>query len=101
MVFRILATAILLFNVSDAAFTIAWTTAGCADEANPLMVNVLATSPTLFMIAKLALVSLGLYLLSRQQRQRLAIAGVVACGCVYAILFAYHLSALPRLASLG
>jgi hypothetical protein len=95
--FEVVATVLLFLNLADAAFTIAWTTAGFADEANPLMLSVLAHSPTLFMAAKLALVSLGIYLLSRLRRQPVAVAAVTACGCVYAILFVYHLSELPRI----
>jgi cytochrome bd-type quinol oxidase subunit 2 len=93
------ATLLLILNVLDAAFTLAWTTAGMAREANPLMVEVLGHSPVLFMVAKLALVSLGVFLLVRLRgrSRRLAVASMVACGCVYAGIFVYHVSALPQL----
>jgi hypothetical protein len=87
---------ILILNVLDAAFTLAWTTGNMANEANPLIVEVLGRSPLLFMAAKLALVSMGVFLLMRL-RGRFALASIVACSCVYVGIFAYHVSALPRL----
>jgi hypothetical protein len=93
------AMAILVLNLLDATFTLAFTTGGMADEANPLMLEVLGRSPVLFMAAKLALVSLGVYLLFRLRfrRRRLALASLLACGGVYAVIIAYHVSALPQL----
>ena len=91
------AMAIVVLNFLDAAFTLAWTAGGMADEANPLMLEVLGRSPVLFMIAKLTLVSLGVFLLFRLRRRRLALAGMLACGCVYIGVLAYHVSALPQL----
>ncbi len=82
----------LVGNVVDGSFTIVWTSTGAATEANPLLDEVLARSPILFMAAKLALVSAGVYLLFRRRNRRLALAGLYACGCVYALLVAYHLS---------
>ena len=91
---RFLVACILVSNLIDAAFTIVWTTAGLATEANPLMVDVLARSPILFMLAKLALVSGGIFLLFRLRRRRLALAGLYACGCIYAGLLVYHVTQL-------
>ncbi len=97
---RLLVASILVLNLVDAAFSIAWTTAGVATEANPLLVEVLARSPVLFMAAKLALVSLGIFLLFRLRARPLALAGLCACGCVYFGLLAYHVSRLPHLVAL-
>ena len=58
---KVTVAGILVMNLIDAAFTIGWTSAGLATEANPLLDDVLARSPVLFMLAKLALVSLGKY----------------------------------------
>ena len=91
---RFLVAGILVSNLIDAAFTIVWTTAGLATEANPLLVDVLAKSPVLFMLAKLALVSGGIFLLFRLRKRPLALAGLYGCGCIYAVLLAYHVSQL-------
>ena len=91
---RYLVAGILVGNLIDAAFTIAWTTAGIATEANPLLVEILERSPLLFMVAKLALVSAGIFLLFRRRKRRLALAGLYACGCIYATLLVYHVSKL-------
>jgi hypothetical protein len=94
---KVVVASILVMNLVDAAFTIGWTSAGLATEANPLLDDVLARSPVLFMIAKLALVSLGIFLLFRLRRRRLALAGLVACSCVYASLLVYHVTRLSAL----
>lgn len=91
---RYLVAGILVSNLIDAAFTIVWTTAGMATEANPLMTEVLARSPVLFMLAKLALVSGGIFLLFRLRKRRLALAGIYGCGCIYAGLIVYHMTQL-------
>jgi len=94
---KVVVASILVMNLIDAAFTIGWTSAGLATEANPLLDHVLARSPVLFMVAKLALVSLGIFLLFRLRKRRLAIAGLFACGCVYISLLVYHVSRLSAL----
>lgn len=94
---KVVVAGILLLNLADAAFTIAWTSAGLATEVNPLLDDVLARSPVLFMLAKLALVSLGIFLLFRLRKRRLAHAALYACGCVYISLVAYHVTQLSEL----
>jgi len=96
---KVVVAGILFMNLADAAFTIAWTTAGLATEANPLLDHVLARSPVLFMVAKLALVSLGIFLLFRLRKRPLAHTGLYACGCVYVSLLVYHVTRLSALMS--
>ncbi len=88
---------VLILNVLDAIFTIVYTSTGVAVESNPLMKGVLGASPVLFMLAKLALVSLGVLLLWRLRDRRAAVYGLVATGTAYATLIIYHLSAVDRL----
>jgi len=99
------AGAVVVLNLLDAIFTLLYTSVGIATEANPLMDRALATSPIAFMLAKLALVSLGVWLLWRLRARRSAVAGLIVVGSAYAGLVLYHLSAVhhlaPRLAIAG
>jgi hypothetical protein len=89
--------AVLVLNVADAAFTIVWTSAGLAVEANPFLVGALAASPVLFMAAKIALVSSSMLLLLRLRRCRLALACLYGCGWLYIGIVAYHVTKIPTL----
>jgi hypothetical protein len=97
-VMRVAGASVLILNLLDAIFTIVYTSSGVAVESNPLMSRVLGSSPVLFMIAKLGLVSLGVLLLWRLRDRRAAAFGLIATGTAYATLIAYHLSAVERLA---
>jgi hypothetical protein len=92
---------VVILNLIDAVFTIIYTRTGLAVESNPLMDKVLVASPVLFMVSKLALVSLGVLLLWRLRHHRAARFGLVATSTAYIALIAYHLSSVDRLASLG
>jgi hypothetical protein len=91
---------ILVLNLFDAIFTIVYTRVGVAVESNPLMSKILISSPVLFMVAKLALVSLGVMLLWRLRHRRAAAIGLFATTTAYVTLIAYHLNAIEHL-SLG
>jgi hypothetical protein len=93
--------AVVILNLLDAIFTLIYTRTGLAIESNPLMDRVLGTSPVLFMVAKLCLVSLGVLLLWRLRERRAARVGLVATGAAYVVLLGYHLSAVERLLQLG
>jgi hypothetical protein len=93
----ILASAVVVLNLIDGIFTLAYTGCRVATESNPLMQGVLAASPVVFMITKLTLVSLCVLLLWRHGRQRFAIAGLVGTTVMYVLLIGYHISAVPRL----
>lgn len=92
---HLLVAVILILNLADASFTLLWISSGMAVEANPLMLEALGYSPVVFMIAKLALVSLGMLLLLRLRSRPLAQLGIVGSGFVYASLLVYHVSAIP------
>ncbi|HEU0036535.1 MAG TPA: DUF5658 family protein [Kofleriaceae bacterium] len=89
--------AVIVLNLLDAIFTIIYTRTGVAVEGNPLMNEVLLSSPVLFMIAKLTLVSLGVLVLWRLRHHRAAAFGLVATSTAYFVLIAYHLSAVEKL----
>src|SRR5437763_1639370 len=91
------ASAIVILNLLDAAFTLVYTNAGLATEGNPMMQGPLAASPLLFMIAKLSLVSLCVFLLWRLGQRKSAMVGLASATAMYAILMCYHLAAVPKL----
>ena len=88
---------VVILNLFDAIFTLLYVRLGHATESNPLMDQMLAASPVLFMVAKLALVSLGVLLLWRLRDHRAARLGLVATGGAYVLLLCYHLSGVERL----
>ena len=91
------AAAILVLNLIDAVFTLAYTQAGLAVEGNPLMEVVLSRTPVGFVMVKMAIVSLGVLLLWRLQRRRAAVIGMMGAATAYFCLFVYHLSEAHRL----
>lgn len=88
---------VVVLNLLDAMFTLVYTRSGVATESNPLMDQVLSASPVLFMIAKLALVSLGVLVLWRLRERRTARFGLVATAGAYTALLGYHLSGVEHL----
>ena len=92
-----LSSAVVVLNLLDALFTIFYTKGGYASESNPLMQVALASSPVLFVIAKLSLVSLGVLLLWRARHHRLAAGGLFVGAAAYALIIVYHLSAVPHI----
>jgi hypothetical protein len=57
----------------------------------------LATSPVAFMITKLSLVSLCVFLLWRFGNRRSAMLALIGSTVMYVIVIGYHLSAVPML----
>jgi hypothetical protein len=88
---------IIVLNLLDAMFTLVYTRSGLATEANPLMDQVLAASPVLFMLAKLSLVSLGVLVLWRWRERRTARFGLIGAAGAYAVLLVHHLSGVEHL----
>jgi len=88
---------VVVLNLLDAMFTLAYTRGGIAVEGNPLMEQALAVSPLVFMLAKLAIVSLGVLLLWRQRERLSARIGLFATSATYVLLIGYHLSAARTL----
>lgn len=90
-------TALLLFlNLLDGLFTVTWVELSVAREANPLMAMALSGSPVLFMLAKMALVQVGTWLLASNAHARAARAALnIGCG-VYAGIVVWHLAFFAR-----
>jgi hypothetical protein len=92
------AIGIVLLNLIDGALTLFWVNSGVASEANPLMAEVVQ-SPLTFMATKLALVSLGMFLLFRIKRPRVTALAVTGCLAAYTWVFLQHLQEIPYLIS--
>jgi hypothetical protein len=98
---RWLVFALVILNLLDAVFTLTWVQLGVATEANVLLSHVLDASAVAFMLVKLGLVSLGVELLWRHRRRRLAVVGLVICFVVYNALLLYHLQIAALTVQMG
>jgi hypothetical protein len=83
--------AVLALNVLDAAFTLVWVRAGRAQEANVLMRALVNDHPVWFVTVKLALVSLGSFLLWRWRHRTAAVIGIFIAFLAYYFVLLYHL----------
>lgn len=94
-VHRFAALSIILLNLLDATFTIAYIEAGLAVEANPLMDALLQLGVPLFAAVKLLGVGFAVaFLLVASERYLVARVGLVTMALVYFALVLYHLSAI-------
>lgn len=80
----------LFLNLIDAVLTLALVDLGLAVEANPIMDYFLQVGPLAFMLAKLALVSLGVGTLWHFRRYPMALFGTLCVFGIYSMLLAYH-----------
>lgn len=94
-----LVSTILVCNLIDGAITLALVQSGLAREANPLMASALSGGPLLFMSVKLALVSVGVYLLWELRERRAAFLALSGLAVVYGALVLYHLRSIHVLAT--
>ena len=83
----------LILNVIDAMFTLNWIQRGQAQEANPLM-EIIVSSPILFVCVKTALVNFGCYLLWKRHRRPIAVIGIIAAFLAYYAVLLHHLRAV-------
>lgn len=86
--------ALLILNLLDGVFTLAFLQAGVAEEANPLMRFAYEQSPLAFMGVKLALVNVGAAMLWLNRGTLAARAALGAGVLMYAAIVAYHCSFL-------
>lgn len=86
--------AVLVLNLLDAIFTLIAVKAGIAAEANPLMELLLSHSPVRFMVTKLALVSLGVWVLWRFRDRRTAVLGSLGALSVYGLILVHHINGI-------
>jgi len=95
---RRILSATLVFNLVDAVLTLWLVTVGAAEEANPLMAAALQTSPLLFMVLKMGIVSGGVLYLWSHRGRRLAHMGGLAVFFVYMAVMAWHVQSVEALA---
>ena len=86
-----LVKSIIVLNLLDGVFTLAWVQAGLAEEANALLADLVMDQAVLFMLAKLALVSLGAVYLWRIRTRPLAVVGIFGSFLIYYLVVLYHL----------
>lgn len=90
------AVTLLFLNLLDGLFTLTFLQLGVAQEANPLMRLAYEASPLSFMVLKLGVVNLGVWVLCMHQDSRLAqVAMKIAVG-VYAVIVTWHLAFLSH-----
>ena len=83
---------VIVLNMVDAVWTLAFVRMGAADEGNPLMDQALSYGPLLFMLAKLTLVSLSVLLLWRLRHRKSATVGLFSAAMTYIVICGYHVS---------
>jgi hypothetical protein len=84
--------ALLFMNLLDALLTSVWLSSGIATESNPLMAELIGWGWAPFAAGKVALVSLGAYLLWRRRSHPLAVVGIFVSFVVYYAVLVQHVS---------
>ncbi len=82
---------VLILNLIDAVLTLSWVGTGLAREANVLLQTLVNEYPMIFVITKMALVSLGAWLLWHRRYHPLSVIGLVAVFVVYYGLILHHI----------
>jgi hypothetical protein len=101
--------ALLVLNLADALFTLAWVQSGLASEANPVMAGAIDLGPAIFILSKIGLVSLAVLLLWRNRTRLSARLALVPLAMLYAFVAGGHvgfailqgLLAAPQVFALG
>jgi hypothetical protein len=83
--------ALVVLNLADALFTLWWIHAGLATEANVLMRDLVDHGAMVFVLAKIALVSLGALFLWLRRTHALAVCAVLVTFLAYYAVFLYHI----------
>ena len=83
--------AVIVLNLLDILFTLAWVGFGHVEEANLLLVALVRDHPVLFVLTKISLVSLGSFLLWKHRGHPLAVIGIFLVFGLYYYLLLYHL----------
>ncbi len=83
--------AIVVMNILDLFFTLAWARLGLMKEINVLMEHLVHNSPFLFALVKIILVSLGLTLLWRYRRHPVSVVGLFSLFTVYYSVLLHHI----------
>jgi hypothetical protein len=82
--------ALVVLNLADALFTLGWVEVGLATEANPVMAGAMTLGPGLFVLSKVALVTLATTLLYRNRSLLTARLALVPLALLYAFVGGGH-----------
>jgi len=82
---------VILLNLMDALYTQAWVHWGWATEANPVMAGAMDMGPSVFILSKVALVSLSVWVLWNNRDQLMARLSVIPLAALYAFVGGHHL----------
>ncbi len=82
--------ALLVLNLLDAFATMIWVMSGLAQEANPVMAEAIDHGPSVFLLSKVALVTLAALLLWRNRESLVARTAVIPLVLLYAFVGGGH-----------
>jgi len=82
---------VVILNLIDAVLTMLWVHSGLAHEANPLLESIVYQHALLFVIVKIALGSLGTWLLWQYRHRALSVIGTFLVFIVYYAICLHHL----------
>ena len=87
---------ILVLNLLDGVFTLVWVQYFYAEEFNVMLRDLAHGKMVLFMVVKLALVSLGSLFLWRNRNHPFAVVAIFLTFFVYYLVLLYHLQYTTR-----
>jgi hypothetical protein len=90
-------SALLVLNLADGVLTTLFLHLGVAREVNPLMRFAWSSSPLVFMALKLAVVTVGAWILWRYRASPAALFALRAGAALYLGIVVWHLMFLVRL----
>ncbi len=82
---------VIVLNLLDILFTLAWVGFGHVKEANLLLIGLVRDHPILFVLTKIFLVSFGSFLLWKHRNHPLAVVGIFLVFGLYYYVLLYHL----------
>ncbi len=88
---KFLLSSIIIFCLLDAIFTILWLSTGLAIESNPFMGLLLDKSNLLFIIVKMALTYISVFILYKYRYTRKALITSRILAVLYLIIIIYHI----------
>ncbi len=88
----LLAGLLLVLNMADAFYTLLYIQQGLAEEANPVMAQLLKLGPTWFVLGKHLLVSVCVVSLWRLRQRKSAAFGLTVMLPLYSALVFYHVT---------
>jgi hypothetical protein len=87
---------ILVLNLLDGVFTLVWVQYFYAEEFNVMLRDLAHGKMVLFMVVKLALVSLGSLFLWRNRNHPFAVVAIFLAFFVYYLVLLYHLQYITQ-----